>query len=77
MGADQQAAVQGVHRQLARAEILDCPDRALIGRTFADVAAERGISEVDAFSTWCPGTASGCAGARSWPTIGRGRWHGS
>jgi N-acyl-D-aspartate/D-glutamate deacylase len=37
------------HRQLAWAEILDCPDRALIGRTFADVAAERGADQVDVF----------------------------
>ncbi|HWN70418.1 MAG TPA: amidohydrolase family protein [Haliangium sp.] len=37
------------HRQLAWAEILACPDHALVGRTFADVAAERGTSEVDAF----------------------------
>jgi N-acyl-D-aspartate/D-glutamate deacylase len=37
------------HRQLAWAEILDCPDRALVGRTFAEVAAERGTDQVDAF----------------------------
>lgn len=37
------------HRQLGWAEILDCPERALIGRSFADVAAERGSHEVDVF----------------------------
>lgn len=37
------------HRQLGWAEILDCPDRALVGRSFADVAAERGSHEVDVF----------------------------
>ena len=37
------------HRQLRWAEILDCPDRALIGRSFADIAAERGSHEVDVF----------------------------
>lgn len=37
------------HRQLAWAEILDCPDRALVGRTFADIAAERGTDQVDVF----------------------------
>jgi N-acyl-D-aspartate/D-glutamate deacylase len=37
------------HRQLAWAEILACPDRALVGRTFADVAAERGTDQVDVF----------------------------
>jgi N-acyl-D-aspartate/D-glutamate deacylase len=37
------------HRQLAWATVLDCPDRTLNGRSFTDIAAERGVSEVDAF----------------------------
>ena len=37
------------HRQLAWAEILACPDQALVGRSFADVAAERGAHQVDVF----------------------------
>jgi N-acyl-D-aspartate/D-glutamate deacylase len=37
------------HRQLAWSHVLDCPDRTLAGRSFADIAAERGCHEVDAF----------------------------
>jgi len=37
------------HRNFAKATVMDCPDRSLIGRTFADIGVSRGISEVDAF----------------------------
>ena len=37
------------HRDLASAEILECPDRSVVGRTFAEVAEERGVDPVDAF----------------------------
>jgi N-acyl-D-aspartate/D-glutamate deacylase len=37
------------HRDLAEARIIDCPDPALVGRTFADVAAERGADPVETF----------------------------
>jgi N-acyl-D-aspartate/D-glutamate deacylase len=37
------------HRQFKWSTILDCPDRALVGRSFADLAAERGTDEVDVF----------------------------
>ncbi|MEM6931528.1 MAG: amidohydrolase family protein, partial [Myxococcota bacterium] len=37
------------HRNLDEATIVDAPDPSLAGRTFADVARERGIDPVDAF----------------------------
>ncbi len=37
------------HRNLADTEILACPDDTVVGQSFADVAAARGISTVDAF----------------------------
>lgn len=37
------------HRNLEWAEILDSPDRSLVGRTFADVARERGVGAAEAF----------------------------
>lgn len=35
------------HRDLARTRILDCPDASLIGRSFAEIAAERGADAID------------------------------
>lgn len=37
------------HRDLGDAEILDCPDRALIGKSFIEVARERGADPIDTF----------------------------
>ena len=37
------------HKDLHDAEIVDCPDRTVVGRTFGAVADERGIHPVDAF----------------------------
>jgi N-acyl-D-aspartate/D-glutamate deacylase len=37
------------HRRLHDAEILACPDASVVGRSFADVAAERGGDAVDVF----------------------------
>lgn len=37
------------HRDLGDAEILECPDRALVGRSFLDVAHERGADPIDTF----------------------------
>lgn len=37
------------HRDLGDATIVDAPDRSLIGKSFVDVARERGMHEVDAF----------------------------
>lgn len=37
------------HRSLARASIVSAPDASVVGRSFADVAAERGVHPVEAF----------------------------
>lgn len=37
------------HRDLDEPKIIDCPDPALIGRSFASVAAERGLDPLDCF----------------------------
>lgn len=37
------------HRDLAEARIMGAPDETLVGRTFADVAAERGADPLDCF----------------------------
>lgn len=37
------------HRNLGEPKIIDCPDPSLVGRTFADVAAERGADPLDTF----------------------------
>jgi len=37
------------HRDLAEPRIVACPDPALVGRSFADVAAERGVDPLDCF----------------------------
>jgi N-acyl-D-aspartate/D-glutamate deacylase len=37
------------HRDLRETEILACPDPTVVGRSFAAVAAERGVEAVDAF----------------------------
>ncbi|MBX3190934.1 MAG: amidohydrolase family protein [Labilithrix sp.] len=37
------------HRNLRRSTILDAPDPSVVGKTFSDVARERGVSSVDAF----------------------------
>ncbi|MEZ5179234.1 MAG: hypothetical protein R2746_13420 [Acidimicrobiales bacterium] len=37
------------HRDLAEPRIVGCPDPALVGRSFADVAAERGVDPLDCF----------------------------
>lgn len=37
------------HRNLKEARVVSCPDAALNGRTFADVAAERGTTPLDTF----------------------------
>jgi N-acyl-D-aspartate/D-glutamate deacylase len=36
------------HRNLGETKIVDCPDRELIGRSFAEIAATRGLDPVDA-----------------------------
>lgn len=36
------------HRDLHDAEIVACPDTSVVGRSFAEVATERGIAPVDA-----------------------------
>jgi N-acyl-D-aspartate/D-glutamate deacylase len=42
-------APRAYHRDLAEARIVSCPDHSLDGRTFAEVAAERGDDPVDTF----------------------------
>lgn len=42
-------AARAYHRDLAEARIVHAPDPSLDGRTFADVAAERGVEPLDAF----------------------------
>lgn len=42
-------ASRAYHRDLAEARIVECPDSSLNGRTFAEVAAERGEDELDTF----------------------------
>ncbi len=37
------------HRDLGEPRIIDCPDPTLVGRTFADVADERGVDALDCF----------------------------
>lgn len=37
------------HRDLTEPRIVDCPDSTLVGRTFAEVAAERGADPLDCF----------------------------
>ncbi|MBF6174688.1 N-acyl-D-amino-acid deacylase family protein [Nocardia blacklockiae] len=37
------------HRDFFDAEIVDCPDRSVIGKTFGQVGVERGVHPVDAF----------------------------
>lgn len=37
------------HRDLGEPRIIDCPDPLLVGRSFADVATERGIDALDCF----------------------------
>jgi N-acyl-D-aspartate/D-glutamate deacylase len=37
------------HRDLAQATVVECPDASLVGRSFADIAAERGQDAVDVF----------------------------
>jgi N-acyl-D-aspartate/D-glutamate deacylase len=37
------------HRDLREPHILACPDESLVGRTFAEVAAERGVDPIDCF----------------------------
>lgn len=37
------------HRDLREPRIVDCPDPSLVGRTFAEVAAERGVDPLDLF----------------------------
>jgi N-acyl-D-aspartate/D-glutamate deacylase len=37
------------HRDLGEPRIVDCPDPALVGRTFQDVADERGVDALDCF----------------------------
>jgi N-acyl-D-aspartate/D-glutamate deacylase len=37
------------HRKLSHCRILACPDPSVVGKTFTDVARERGVDEVDAY----------------------------
>ncbi len=37
------------HRDLGEPRIVDCPDPALVGRTFGEVAAERGVEPLECF----------------------------
>lgn len=37
------------HRNLSWATVLDCPDRSLVGKSFAEIALSKGIDTVDAF----------------------------
>ncbi len=37
------------HRDLGEPRIMGCPDESLVGRSFADVAAERGVDPLDCF----------------------------
>jgi N-acyl-D-aspartate/D-glutamate deacylase len=42
-------AGRAYHRKLSEPKIVNCPDPSLIGKTFAEVAAERGVKPIDAF----------------------------
>ena len=37
------------HRDLGEPRIIDCPDRSVVGKSFGEVAAERGIDPLDCF----------------------------
>lgn len=41
------------HRQFQHTEIIDCPDKSVIGKSFADVAAERNEHVIDSFLDLC------------------------
>jgi N-acyl-D-aspartate/D-glutamate deacylase len=40
---------QAYHRDLEEPRILGCPDESVVGRSFADVARERGVEPIEAF----------------------------
>jgi N-acyl-D-aspartate/D-glutamate deacylase len=42
-------AAKAWHRDLGEPKIVGCPDESLVGRTFGEVAAERGIEPLDCF----------------------------
>ncbi len=46
---DQPAVAQGLAPRPVEPKIIDCPDATLVGRSFAEVAAERGVEPLDCF----------------------------
>jgi len=46
---DNKFGVRVWHRDFFDAEIVDCPDRAVVGKSFGQVGVERGLHPVDAF----------------------------
>lgn len=69
-------ARRAYHRKLSEPTVVDCPDGSLVGRSFADIAAERGQDDLDCFLDlqaefgpdlrWRTLVANGDADERAW-----------
>jgi len=59
------------HRDFFDAEIVDCPDVSVVGKSFGEVGRDRGGCTPSTRSwIWCSSTAGRCVGARRFPTTG-------
>ena len=59
------------HRDFFDAEIVDCPDASVIGKSFGQVGRTAAVCTRSTRSwTWCSSTAGRCAGAQRSPTTG-------
>ena len=59
------------HRDFFDAQIVECPDKSLVGKSFGQVGRERGGHPVDAFLDLVVEYGTRCAGARRSPTTAR------
>ena len=56
------------HRDFFDAEIVDCPDASVIGKSFGQVGVDRGVCTPSTrSSTWCSNTDGPCGGAPRFP----------